>query len=113
MVAVVELDKEQLVRSVGVDCLENMRSWVFFPKRVDVEYSTDGENWQPYGEVRNTQFPTIHVRQGENITHTFTVAGSARAKYIKVTAKNFGPMPDWHVSAGEQAWVFVDEIIIK
>ena len=113
MVAVVELDKEQLVRSVGVDCLENMRSWVFFPKRVDVEYSTDGENWQPYGEVRNTQFPTIHVRQGENITHTFAVAGSARAKYIKVTAKNYGPMPDWHVSAGEQAWVFVDEIIIK
>ena len=113
MVAVVELDKEQKVSAVGLDCLENMRSWIFFPKSIVFEYSTDGETWLPYGEVRNTQFPAIHPRQEESITHTFSVNGSARAKYIKITAKNFGPMPSWHISAGEQAWLFADEIIIK
>ncbi len=113
MVAVVELDKAQTVRTVGIDCLENMRSWIFFPKSVVVEYSLDGQTWNPYGEVENTQFPTIHARQEESVTHTFSVNGTVRAKFIKITARNYGPMPAWHISAGEQAWVFVDEITIK
>jgi roadblock/LC7 domain-containing protein len=90
-----------------------MRSWVFFPKSVSVEYSLDGKAWKRYGEVQNTQFATVHARQEESVTHTFTVNGNARAKFIKITAKNFGTLPEWHVSAGEQAWLFVDEIIIK
>ncbi len=113
MVATVELDKVQTVHTVGVDCLENMRSWVFFPKSVRVEYSLDGEHWQPYGEVENTQFAAVHARQEESVQHTFAVEGAARAKYIKVSARNFGQLPDWHISAGEQAWLFVDEIIVK
>ena len=113
MVAVVELDKVQTIHSVGVDCLENMRSWVFFPRGVTVEYSLDGERWSTYGSVLNNRFPTIHPRQEESTQYTFTVNGSARAKYVKLTVRNFGALPAWHVSAGEQAWLFVDEIIIK
>ncbi len=113
MVAVVELDQVQTIRSVGVDCLEQMRSWVFFPRGVTVEYSLDGEQWSTYGSVLNNRFPPIHPRQEECTQYTFTVNGSARAKYVKVTARNFGALPEWHVSAGQQAWVFVDEIIIK
>ena len=113
MVAVVELDKVQTIRSVGVDCLEQMRSWVFFPRGVTVEYSLDGEHWSTYGSVLNNRFPPIHPRQEESTQYTFTVNGLAQAKYVKVTARNFGALPEWHVSAGQQAWVFVDEIIIK
>ena len=108
-----ELEKVQNVKHVGLRCLENMRSWIFFPKSVKVEYSLDGENWQPYGEVKNTQFAAVHARQEESVTHTFSVNCSVRAKYIRVDAENHGPLPDWHVSAGEQAWLFADEIIIK
>ena len=113
LVATVELDNAQTVHSVGLDCLENMRSWIFFPKSVLVEYSLDGKTWKRYGEVQNTQFAAVHARQEESVTHTFAVGGNARAKYIKITARNFGPLPKWHVSAGEQAWLFADEIIIK
>ena len=113
MSAVVELDKEQVVRSVGVDCLENMRSWIFFPKRVVVETSLDGKTWKPYGEVRNSQFAPEHKRQEESVQHTFAVKGNARARFVRIHAENFGALPDWHVSAGQQAWIFVDEIIVK
>ena len=113
MVAVVELDKEQTVRKVGVDCCEHMRAWVFFPTAITVEYSTDGQSWLPYGEVANTRFAPIHARQEEMLTHTFTVGGSARARYLRVTAHNYGTLPQWHISAGQQAWVFVDEITIN
>ena len=34
-------------------------------------------------------------------------------KYIKVTALNFGKLPNEHPAAGAEAWIFVDEIIIN
>ncbi|MBQ7710490.1 MAG: GH92 family glycosyl hydrolase [Bacteroidales bacterium] len=115
MVAVVELDKEKMISVVGLNCLENMRSWIFFPKSVKVEYSLDGKSWKPYGEVQNTTFQPVQSRQEESVTHFFGVVkiNPIRAKYIKVTGTNFGKLPDWHISAGEQAWLFVTEITVE
>ena len=113
MVAVVELDNVQTVRHIGLDCLEHMRSWIFFPSNVKMEVSLDGQQWRIFGEVSTTQFPTVHARQEEMVRHEFYADGNARAKYIKITASNFGLLPDWHVSAGQQAWLFADEIIIR
>ena len=113
LVAIVELDRAQTVRYVGLDCLENMRSWIFFPKCVEISYSLDGENWDTYGLVRNDRFPVVHSRQDESVTHTFGMAKSVRAKYIRIDAENRGPLPAWHISAGQQAWLFADEIVIK
>ncbi|MBR6292021.1 MAG: discoidin domain-containing protein, partial [Bacteroidales bacterium] len=116
MVAVVELDNVQNVKIVGVNCLENMRSWIFYPKGLKVEYSLDGETWLPYGEEIETKSvpgDNPQARQGESTTQLFAVMKNVRAKYFKLTVKNYGKLPEWHISAGEQAWLFADEIIIK
>ena len=117
MVAVVEMDEEQMVQMVGVNCLENMRSWIFYPKGVKIEYSVDGENWKLYGTVPElAEAPgseSAQQRQGESTTQLFAVMKKVRAKYFKVTVENYGKLPYWHISAGEQAWLFVDEIIVK
>ena len=113
MVAVVTLDNAQTIHHVGLDCLEHMRSWIFFPINVKFETSTDSTHWTTFGEVSSTQFPTEHYRQEEMVRHEFCADGNTRAKYIKVTATNFGDLPPWHVSAGQQAWLFADEILIK
>ncbi|MBR4229906.1 MAG: discoidin domain-containing protein, partial [Bacteroidales bacterium] len=115
MVAVVELDNVQNVKIVGVNCLENMRSWIFYPKGLKVEYSLDGETWLPYGEeVETKSVPgdNPQARQGESTTQLFAAMKNVRAKYFKLTVKNYGKLPEWHLSAGEQAWLFVDEIVI-
>ena len=114
-VAVVELDKEKQVRMVGVNCLENMRSWIFYPKSLKVEYSLDGENWMPYGEKTELKFAPgeeLQASQGESHTQLFAAHKNVRAKYFKITLENYGKLPGWHLSAGEQAWLFADEIVI-
>ena len=117
MKAVVELDEEQTVQMVGVNCLENMRSWIFYPKRVKIEYSADGENWQLYGMVPELlealESESARQRQEDSTTQLFAVIKKVRAKYFKVTVENYGKLPDWHISAGEQAWLFIDEIVIR
>ena len=113
MVAVVELDKEQTVSMVGVNCLQNMRSWIFYPKSLTVEYSTDGKTWLPYGEKLEVKGERTHAEQEKSTTQLFAVVKKARAKYVKLTVENYGKLPAWHVSAGEQAWLFADEIVIN
>lgn len=113
MEVVIDLLQTKSITSVGVDCLENMRSWVFFPKRVEVSVSADGKNYTPWGMVENKEFPTTLERQEESVQHTFVCHGPyVSARYVKIKAVNHGALPDWHVSAGQQAWLFVDEVEI-
>ena len=34
-------------------------------------------------------------------------------RYIKVKAASYGTLPDGHQGAGNKAWVFADEIIVR
>jgi hypothetical protein len=36
-----------------------------------------------------------------------------QAKYIKIRAINYGKLPKWHLSAGEDAFIFVDEVGVE
>lgn len=111
---VVDLLEPRMVSSVGTECLENMKSWIFFPTRVIVELSDDGSNYRPFGSVDNTLFPVTHERQELSIVHNFVVNGTPQtARYVRIKAVNYGKLPDWHISAGNQAWLFVDEIEVK
>ena len=35
------------------------------------------------------------------------------ARYVRITAVNFGKIPAWHPGYGGYAWIFADEIIIE
>ena len=113
MEVVVDLLSSKSLVSVGVDCLENMRSWIFFPTKVEVSVSNDGKNYTHWASVENDIYEPIAERQEESVKHTFTCKGHyTTARYVRIKATNYGKMPDWHLSAGEQAWLFVDEIEI-
>ena len=113
MEVVVDLLQSKSLTSVGVDCLDNMRSWIFFPTKIDVSVSNNGINYTHWASVENTEFPAIRDRQEESVQHTFTCRGGyTTCRYVRIKATNYGKMPDWHISAGEQAWLFVDEIEI-
>ena len=108
---VVDLLEPRTVSAVGVECLENMKSWIFFPSRIEVEVSADNANWQPFGSIDNREFPTTLERQELSTVHNFVVNGTpATARFVRIKASNYGRLPKWHISAGEQAWLFVDEI---
>ena len=35
------------------------------------------------------------------------------ARYIRVRAKNVSELPDWHIRAGQETFIFADEIIVR
>ncbi len=107
--AVIDLRTAKKVESVSLSCLEDVRAWIFYPKRAEVFISDDGINYKPFGSVEG-----IGSEKSEDAKlHTFTVTGNATGRHLKVKITNYGPLPDWHVSAGMGAWLFMDEIVIK
>ena len=69
----------------------------------------DGENYVRFGEFTNPHPDDDYTVKTED----FTVNGSAKARYLKVRAENYGILPAWHQGAGGEAHIFTDEIIVK
>ncbi len=80
------------------------------PNQVEFYVSNDNVTFELVDTIANTIDPKID----KNIIKAFESAknvGSAR--YVKVIAKNFGKLPEWHQGAGGDAFIFIDEITIK
>ncbi len=109
--AVIDLQKEQVVSSFSANCLQDSRSWILMPNRVEYYASIDNVNFTLVGTVTNT----ISPREYENKIQDFQLKLDKEiiAKYIKVKAYNFGKLPEWHQGVGGDAFIFIDEITIK
>ncbi|MBP5516871.1 MAG: GH92 family glycosyl hydrolase [Bacteroidales bacterium] len=111
---IIDLLEQRTVHSVGVECLDNMKAWIFYPTRVEVEVSADGMSFRPFGSIENKEFPAVAERQEKAGMHNFVVNSSpVEARYMRVRAVNYGKLPKWHISAGQQAWLFIDEIAVE
>jgi len=106
----IELDTLQNVKQVSVGVLQATNFWIFFPTFISVEISKNGKDYMDPILVKN-EMPLSQDSPGRQ---TLIVdIENTKTRYIKVIAKNIGTCPDWHKGAGEKAWLFVDEILIK
>lgn len=111
LIANVDLGEIKTVSSISIGFLQDIRSWIFFPSKIEILASEDGENYKHLTTIKNT-FPDN--KEGTfTEDFTFKTQKNIRTKYIKIKAINYGICPPWHLGAGGQAWLFADEIIIK
>lgn len=109
VVAVLDLGEKGSYKQVSMGFIQDIKSWIWFPKKVIYEFSDDGENYEILAEVEN-DFPDD--REG-SFLKSFDSPINKSFRYLKVTAQNFGPCPDWHLGAGGKSWIFADEIEIE
>jgi predicted alpha-1,2-mannosidase len=108
--AIVDLGKIETVNHVALGCLQDARSWIWMPVYVEFSFSEDGKKWTQAGRIDNTVKDTDMTAQ---IVDFSLQIPSVKTRYIKVFAKNYGTIPEWHPGAGGQAFIFTDEIIIE
>lgn len=109
LTAVLELEAAGPVSSVFVSALSNPGSWVHFPRAIQVYSSNNGTSFKKVGGVEFESGERFDVE-----TKSFEVPVEiTSAKYIKVVVYTVGTNPFWHPSAGQPAWLFVDEILVE
>jgi predicted alpha-1,2-mannosidase len=109
--AIVDLQETKTFSEIHSNYLQDQRSWILMPTKVDYYVSVDNVNFTKVGTIENTLDP----KEKENIIRDFNLKleNPIKAKYIKVKAYNYGKLPEWHQGFGGDAFIFIDEITIK
>ncbi len=103
--ATINLEKEQEINSIQIGFLNEELNWIYLPKEIEFLYSTDGVNFK--------SMETIHAKQIKDNRFATITPKTLKASYIKIIAKRYGAIPSGKPGAGENAWLFCDEILIK
>jgi len=107
---VIDLKKEQKVSKLSANFLQDSRSWILMPAKVEFYTSIDNVNFTLVKTIENTLDPK---EDNTKIIDFKGIINPINAKYIKVKAYNFGKLPEWHQGFGGDAFIFIDEITIK
>ena len=109
--AVIDLQKNKTIHSVAVNCLQDTRSWILMPTKIEYYTSKDNINFTLAGFVENK----IDPKETETKINSFELKleKDVTIRYIKVKAFTFGKLPEWHQGFGGEAFIFLDEITIK
>jgi putative alpha-1,2-mannosidase len=109
-VAVIDLQRESEIKTIGGGFLQVARSWIWMPTKIEFETSNDNVNWTKVAEIKTDVAPEDMTEQ---IRDYKTEISPVRARYVRVKATNLGKIPAWHPGAGSDAFIFVDEIFIE
>jgi len=108
--AIIDLQETKYIKSFSIGAIQDVRSWIWLPKKVDFYISKDNIDFSLISSIThdisdNTKESTIHKFEKE-------LSFSVKARYVKVEAQNYGPCPSWHLGKGGTSWLFFDEILI-
>lgn len=115
--ATVDLGTVMPIEALGVHALTTTEAWIFFPRKVEFEISTDGKTYEQVATVKPTEddlkneYPETKILKASNLNKV--------ARFVRVRAERYGELPDWHMGHGGadghegQAWLFIDEILVN
>ena len=110
MEVIIDLGKEKPISEISAGFLQSTPSWIFMPDYVEYLVSNDGKQFTSISKALND----VSQKNPANTIKRFEAnISKLSARYIKVFAKNIGKCPDWHEGAGEESWIFCDEVVIK
>lgn len=113
--AVVDLKEVKELNSFKANFLQDSRSWILMPTYLEFFISTDNVIFTSVGSLDIAKNSGIDPKDENSFTREFGVLleNKKSARYVKVIAKNFGKLPEWHQGFGGDAFIFIDEITIK
>lgn len=107
--AVIDLKGEKKLASVRATFLQDSRSWILMPTKVEYYVSNDNSNFTLAGIVEND----IDPKMTDTKIKDFSLNKALNTRYVKIKAYNFGKLPEWHQGFGGDAFIFIDEITIQ
>jgi hexosaminidase len=97
----IDLGRQEPVKNVAIRFYHNVPHGVIIPRSVSIQVSNDGVNFKE-AATRTIPYPD------KNGAVTLSVPLSVSPRFLKVIAEPFGQTP-----RGNNAWLFVDEVIVE
>lgn len=110
MVVDVVLEEKRSLESVFISTLDDTGSWIFPPTALEI---WGGSN---INDLKKLNTLPINLPDGPEPKHMIIhqlAFDKVELRYIRVVAKNYGNLPEWHPGKDTPAWMFIDEIAFQ
>ncbi|GAB3821660.1 family 20 glycosylhydrolase [Pontibacter rugosus] len=106
--AVIDLQQVQPISKISSSYFQHIGYRVFLPTEVNYAVSEDGKKYKTVKVMR-------HTNEEEGIMRKAVAAEfpETKTRYVKITARNVGVSPAQYPSAGQKAWLMVDEVTVE
>ena len=112
VIAEISFQQMKKFSKLGVSCIKDIKSWIFFPKEILIFGSIDGDKYEKISKIvikkskegdENSEVRKFIAKNEKNKAF----------KHYRFIISNPGKCPDWHLGAGNDTWLFLDEIILE
>lgn len=107
--AIVDLGEVMDISYLSAGFTQDTRSWILMPISVTYSVSDDGQQWREALKPIHDVAPDDYEIQ----QHDLGGAVNTRGRYVKINAVHFGKLPSWHLGSGGDAYIFIDEIVVR
>lgn len=107
---VIDLEEKTSINELALGAYQYNLSWIMLPKSIEILGSDDGVEFQSLNKIEHD----ISAQKEGQFFHEFIIPfKEISTRYVKVIARNYGTLPEWHPAAGANAWLFIDEISLQ
>jgi hexosaminidase len=103
----VDLGKSMLIGASQIRFFQSPGQWIYLPREVEVWFSKDGNQ---YDLVTRKSLP--HDYNGRVLTLDLELPPT-QGRYWKLKVQRYGAIPPGAQGAGQEAWVFLDEWLLR
>ena len=108
-VMTIEMDGKTSYSRISVGSLVMKGSTIFHPSAMTVELSEDNVT---FSEVASVAFPVENQGDKDDRKVYSLSFPTTSARYVRLTVNPVQQMPQWHNAKGNNAFLFIDEVVI-
>lgn len=104
-----DLGEKMAFSSVSLAFMSAYSSWIMSPQNVEILVSNDNKTFSSIKKIELRKSVSLESSvQQLNIS-----LDTQNARFVKIKAENYGPLPAGHPGVGKPSWLFVDEISVR
>ena len=107
-VATLDLGERESVTRIEVRALQDIKPWIWSPKRVLFSASEDGRDF----DILSIDKSELAEDDKEIQIERFVCDVPVNTRYLRIEAEGRGVIPEWHLGRGNDRWMFLDEIVV-
>ena len=109
LVAILDFGSVKPINKITLGTLQDTNVWIVFPPKVEYWVSDDNKEYKLIATVDTK----VDIKDMTVQMQDFTANLNTKARFVKVVAKQYGPLPDWHPFKGSPSYIFADEITVE
>jgi predicted alpha-1,2-mannosidase len=110
----IDLGKPTIIQQISIGVLQDIKSWIWYPKLVEAFGQNANGDWVKLGQVECTDQIQVYGNMTKELSIDLFQFKAIPYQKIKLVGHSaFETIPDWHLGKGGKVWIFADEITVK